>query len=81
MAYRTLPTYASNTLSSNLLLPNPRVWMMNGKLVLMAYGQGVNGPVWRSVTLHDLMNEDGVVFSSGKCFPIGHGFTGLIETF
>lgn len=55
--------------------------MMNGKLVLMAYGQGVNGPVWRSVTLHDLMNEDGVVFSSGKCFPIGHGFTGLIETF
>ncbi|KAJ5174241.1 uncharacterized protein N7482_000118 [Penicillium canariense] len=43
-----------------LVSPHPRVVMMNRKLDLIAYGHGPKGPIWRTVTLHDLMNEDGV---------------------
>ncbi|KAJ5462861.1 hypothetical protein N7475_007805, partial [Penicillium sp. IBT 31633x] len=65
MIYLTTPNYRPNTLSSNLVSPHPKVAMRNGKIELTAHGQGRNGPVWRTVTLHDLMNEDNVVFSSG----------------
>ncbi|KAJ6000758.1 hypothetical protein N7481_001167 [Penicillium waksmanii] len=65
MDYRVTPSYRSDTLSSNLVSPHPKVAMRNGKLDLTAHGQGPDGPIWRTVTLHDLMNEDGVVFSSG----------------
>jgi hypothetical protein len=70
MEYRIIPSYRSDTLSSNLVSPHPKIVMKNGKLDLTAHGQGPNGPVWRTVTLHDLMNEDGVVFSSGEDYPI-----------
>lgn len=69
MIYLTTPNYRPNTLSSNLVSPHPKAAMRNGKIELTAHGHGRNGPVWRTVTLHDLMNEDGVVFSSGEYCP------------
>lgn len=40
--------------------------MNNGKLELIAYVKGPKGPTFQTVTLDDLMNEDGKVFQSGK---------------
>ncbi|KAJ5648505.1 hypothetical protein N7490_004877 [Penicillium lividum] len=64
--FLTTPNYNSATLSSNLVEPHPRVTMMNGQLELTAHGHGHKGSTWRTVTLRQLMNEDGVDFGGAS---------------
>ncbi|EPS31348.1 hypothetical protein PDE_06303 [Penicillium oxalicum 114-2] len=66
LIFLTTPNYNSATLSSNLVEPHPRVTMMNGQLELTAHGHGHKGSIWRTVTLRQLMNEDGVVFGGAS---------------
>ncbi|OQE13206.1 hypothetical protein PENFLA_c052G00584 [Penicillium flavigenum] len=64
--YYTRPRSSPDTLSSNLLSPNPKVVLKDRGLELTAHGHGSKGPKYETTTLYDLKNENGVVFQSAS---------------